>query len=194
MKKAGLIVCAFAMLATLTGCKDAVADISNGSEKLVSVGDTTITKDKLYNLLKGSNGGSATIELVQNKIYEKEGIKLSEDMKKEAKKTLASTKKTFGGEEAFLNAIKSYGFNSEEEYLEKASYPSLLNKELLKKYAKDNQKTLFEKYHPVKANVIQIEKQENAEKALAALKKGDSAKTVAKKYGKIGRASCRERV
>ena len=45
MKKAGLIVCAFAMLATLTGCKDAVADISNGSEKLVSVGDTTITKD-----------------------------------------------------------------------------------------------------------------------------------------------------
>ena len=145
MKKAGLIVCAFAMLATLTGCKDAVADISNGSEKLVSVGDTTITKDKLYNLLKGSNGGSATIELVQNKIYEKEGIKLSEDMKKEAKKTLASTKKTFGGEEAFLNAIKSYGFNSEEEYLEKASYPSLLNKELLKKYAKDNQKTLFEK-------------------------------------------------
>lgn len=111
MKKAGLIVCAFAMLATLTGCKDAVADISNGSEKLVSVGDTTITKDKLYNLLKGSNGGSATIELVQNKIYEKEGIKLSEDMKKEAKKTLASTKKTFGGEEAFLNAIKSYGFN-----------------------------------------------------------------------------------
>ena len=126
MKKAGLIVCAFAMLATLTGCKDAVADISNGSEKLVSVGDTTITKDKLYNLLKGSNGGSATIELVQNKIYEKEGIKLSEDMKKEAKKTLASTKKTFGGEEAFLNAIKSYGFNSEEEYLEKASYPCLL--------------------------------------------------------------------
>ena len=73
--------------------------------------------------------------------------------------------------QAFLNAIKSYGFNSEEEYLEKASYPSLLNKELLKKYAKDNQKTLFEKYHPVKANVIQIEKQENAEKALAALKK-----------------------
>ena len=113
-------------------------------------------------------------------------VKLSEDMKKEAKKTLASTKKTFGGEEAFLNAIKSYGFNSEEEYLEKASYPSLLNKELLKKYAKDNQKTLFEKYHPVKANVIQIEKQENAEKALAALKKGDSAKTVAKKYGKTG--------
>ena len=186
MKKAGLIVCGFAMLATLTGCKDAVADISNGSEKLVSVGDTTITKDKLYNLLKGSNGGSATIELVQNKIYEKEGIKLSEDMKKEAKKTLASTKKTFGGEEAFLNAIKRYGFKSEEEYLEKASYPSLLNKELLKKYAKDNQKTLFEKYHPVKANVIQVEKQENAEKALAALKKGDSAKTVAKKYGKTG--------
>lgn len=85
-EKAGLIVCGFAMLATLTGCKDAVADISNGSEKLVSVGDTTITKDKLYNLLKGSNGGSATIELVQNKIYEKEGIKLSEDMKKRPKR------------------------------------------------------------------------------------------------------------
>ena len=101
MKKAGLIVCAFAMLATLTGCKDAVADISNGSEKLVSVGDTTITKDKLYNLLKGSNGGSATIELVQNKIYEKEGIKLSEDMKKEAKKTLASTKKRLAAKKPF---------------------------------------------------------------------------------------------
>lgn len=34
--------------------------------------------------------------------------------------------------------------------------------------------------------MIQVEKQENAEKALAALKKGDSAKTVAKKYGKTG--------
>lgn len=184
MKKAGLILCSLAMLATLSGCKDAVADISKGSEKLVTVGDTTITKEKMYDILKGSNGGSATLDLVKEKIYDKEGIKLTDDIKKEAKESLASTKKTFGGEKAFLNAIKSYGFKSEEEYLEKASYPSLLNKELMKKYVKDNQKTLFEKYHPVKANILQFDKKENAEKALKALEKGDSAKTVAKKYGK----------
>ena len=44
MKKLAMLLCCAAMLTTLAGCKDAVANISNSSEVLVQVGSTKITK------------------------------------------------------------------------------------------------------------------------------------------------------
>ena len=52
MKKLAMLLCCAAMLTTLAGCKDAVANISNSSEVLIQVGSTKITKGDIYDSLK----------------------------------------------------------------------------------------------------------------------------------------------
>ena len=93
MKKLAMLLCCAAMLTTLAGCKDAVANISNSSEVLVQVGSTKITKGDIYDSLKSTSGASVTIQLVQDKLAEKEGITVTEEMKKEAAKDLVQLKK-----------------------------------------------------------------------------------------------------
>ena len=183
MKKLSLVLCAFAMLITLSGCKDARAEISNGNEEFVSVEGVSITKDDIYQLLK-ANAGNTTITMIQEEIAKKEDIKLTDDMKKEAKKSLKELKKSFGGDEAFKSALKQYGFKDENDYLEKASYPAMKTSALMKKYATENKKAVFEKYHPVKAVVIQAASKEKATSALEALKNNEAPKQIVADYGK----------
>lgn len=182
MKKLSLVLCAFAMLMTLSGCKDARADISNGSETLVTVGKESVKQSDIYELLKTS-AGPTTISLIQDEIAKKEKITLDKDAKAEAKESLASLKQSFGTEEAFKEALKNANIKDENDYLEKIGYPAQKNIELVKKYIKDNEKAVFEKYHPIKAVVIQTKSKENGTKALNALKDGDKPTAIAKQYG-----------
>lgn len=183
MKKLAMLLCCAAMLTTLAGCKDAVANISNSSEVLIQVGSTKITKGDIYDSLKSTSGASVTIQLVQDKLAEKEGITVTEEMKKEAAKDLVQLKKDYGGDEAFAEALASAGFKNDEDYLERVSYPDLLKGALLDKYLSENEEKILNQYHPIKAKVIEFASQANADKALAALKDGEKLADVFAKYG-----------
>ena len=71
MKKI-LCLLSFALLVTLTGCKDARTSISNGDEALITVGKTEITKDEIYTALKSESGVTAIISKLTNFIIDKE--------------------------------------------------------------------------------------------------------------------------
>lgn len=86
MKKATSLCFAAVMLTTLFGCKDASADISNGSEVLFTVGSTKVTNDDIFRPLFLSGGFSQVNMTVSKIIFEKE-VPVTEEVTKEAKKT-----------------------------------------------------------------------------------------------------------
>lgn len=182
MKKLTMLLCCAAMLTTLSGCKDAVATVSDGSEVLLKVGSTKITKEDMYNQLKTSSGANVTIQMVQDALAEKEGITINDDMKKTAAEELEDLKKDYGGADAFASALESAGFSGDEDYLERVSYPNLLKEGLLDKYMEENKETILNQYHPIKAKIIEFDDEEKADNALKALKNGDKTADVAEKY------------
>lgn len=183
MKKASLLLCAFAMLITLAGCKDAKANISDGKTKLVTVNNTSISKNDVYGILKSSSS-SAVLNLIQKQLYEIEKIEITDEMKKESHKNLDEIKKSYKSDKEFKEALKNAGMKDENDYLKKFAYPAQQQAALLKKYVKDNKNKVFEKYHPVKASIIKCDKKDNADQALKALKEKQSINEVTKEYGK----------
>lgn len=183
MKKASLLLCAFAMLITLAGCKDAKANISDGKTKLVTVNNTSVSKNDVYGILKSSSS-SAVLNLIQKQLYEIEKIEITDEMKKESQKNLDEIKKSYKSDKEFKNALKNAGMKDENDYLKKFAYPAQQQAALIKKYTKDNKNKVFEKYHPVKASIIKCDKKDKADQALKALKEKQNINEVAKEYGK----------
>lgn len=183
MKKVSLLLCAFAMLITLAGCKDAKANISDGKTKLVTINKTSISKNDLYGVLK-SNSSSAVLNLIQKQLYELEKIEITDAMKKESQKNIDEIKKSYKSDKEFKEALQNAGMKDENDYLNKIAYPAQQRAELIKKYAKDNKNKVFEKYHPVKASVIKCDKKDNADQALKALNEKQNIDEVSKRFGK----------
>lgn len=169
------------MLFTLAGCKDATAEISNGSEALITVEGEKITNDDIYQLIKATGGGNETLNLIKNKIYDKEGIKVTEAMEKESESQVKSLKGIYGDE--LESTLAQFGYNDLDDYKEKAIYPSLKQTELNKKYVKEKEESVFSTYYPFKAQVLEADSEDKAKSALAALNDGDSFASVVKKYG-----------
>lgn len=169
------------MLFTLAGCKDATAEISNGSEALITVEGEKITNDDIYQLIKATAGGNETLNLIKNKIYDKEGIKVTEAMEKESESQVKSLKGIYGDE--LESTLAQFGYNDLDDYKEKAIYPSLKQTELNKKYVKEKEESVFSTYYPFKAQVLEADSEDKAKSALAALNDGDSFASVVKEYG-----------
>lgn len=189
MKKLLTLVCAFTMLASLVACGgNENTNVTSGNETLVTIGSSKVTKADIYNAMKPQSGSSALLELVQEKLYELEGITLSEEMKKEAEETYTTLLADYDNdEEAFFSILAMYygvSVSSKEEYLEKLEYPGMLSAELIEKYILAESTTLFETYKPRKAIMIQCDSEANAKKALAAIKENKDAQEVAKEFGK----------
>ena len=118
MKKIYGILCACALSLTLAGCKDATAGVSDSKKALITVGNTNITKGDVYNVLKGNSGASTALTMTTNTLYELEGIKVDDNMKKRAEKEFQeSLKSSEQKEEDFIKNLKSYGIESKEEWL-----------------------------------------------------------------------------
>ena len=66
MKK---LMCAGLALLMLAGCKDATAALANSKETLMTVGDTTITKGELYNMMFASVGANTANTDVMNRLH-----------------------------------------------------------------------------------------------------------------------------
>ena len=176
MKKASVIALCSVLL--LTGCSGATATISDKSDAIMTIGDTTITKEDEYKSLKISNGSDLTMELVKQAIYKKE-VKVTKKMKKNAKSTLKSYEESMSN---FEEQLKSLGYSSKKQYMNKVLIPSLQAEALTKKYFTAAKKDIQSTYKPSKAQIIQCENKANAKKALKAIQNGEDISSVAKQY------------
>lgn len=174
---------AVAMLFTLAGCKDATADISKGDTALITVDGEKITTESIYQLVKKTDGAAATLRMVQEKIADKENIKIDDAMKKEAEEATKSLTSMYGDK---LDAtLQQNGYKNIDDYTNKIVYPNLRIKALTKKYVESNQESVFKTYHPVKAQILEADSEKKAKSALEALKKGDKFSDVVKEYGTV---------
>lgn len=186
MKKLLTLACTFAMIFSLAGCHDAKAnlDSSIAKEQYFSVNGAITTKGDVFEAMKSTAGSDALISLVSDKLYEAEGISLTDELKQEGKESVEAMKEGYESEEQFLSILKMYyGYETVDQYLEEMVYPSMLSEELLKKYVGENEESLFEKYKPRKAVVFEFETKEKAEKGLAAIKDDKKNEDVVKDYG-----------
>lgn len=181
MKKTTTLGMAAVMLLTLSACKDASVDISNGSEVLFTVGSTKVTNDDIFTPIFTSSGFNEVATRVNNIIYEKE-VPADEAIQADAKKILADAKASLGDNfSAYLNQA---GMKDEEEYLSKVAMPSAQAKALTKKYLEANAEEQITTYKPVKVRVIQCTSDENAKNALTAAQQGESMEAIATQFGK----------
>lgn len=181
MKKAITLCFAAGMLLTLSGCKDASVDISNGSDVLFTVGNTKVTNNDIFEPLFLNSGYTEVSYEVNKIIYDKE-VPVNDEITKAAKEALAKSKKDMG--ENFDATIKQYGYKDEDDYYNRVSVPSAQAKALTKKFLAEDAEAQIETYKPVKARIISCTSEENAKNALAAVQDGKDFEEAAKEYGK----------
>ncbi|WP_281627502.1 hypothetical protein [Traorella massiliensis] len=152
MKKL-LTVCAFALLVTLSGCKDATTSLSDGNDALITVGNTTITKNDVYTGLKSENGVTAIISKLTAYIVDQE-VPVTDEMMSEAQSTMQSFKDTVG-EENWSTFLSNMGYENEQQYLEERALLSVRASQLTSKYITDNYDEIKENYQIRKLRIFQ---------------------------------------
>ncbi|MGM9961249.1 MAG: hypothetical protein ACI32F_08090 [Allobaculum sp.] len=163
----------------LAGCSGTAATtVTDGSETLMTIGDKTYTFNDEYQCLKDSSAGaSAVIFLANQPIYDAE-VGRTDEILEEAQKRLED----YSSSEGFEEQIKSIGFADNQDYLERALIPSVQSSYLFEKYLTDNKDAIIEEYDPVLVSIIETDSEDNANKALQALKDGQDAGKVSAQY------------
>ncbi|MDX8418211.1 hypothetical protein [Absicoccus intestinalis] len=161
----------------LTGCSGHNTSVSNGDSTLMTVGDTSYTKNDVYTLLKNTSGTSDGITHIQSIIYNKE-VGKTKAMKEEAEKQYEEYK---SASDSFESQIKAQGY-TKKTYINKVLLPTIQADKLLDKYFQDNKKAIKKKYKPSMAIIIECDSEKKAKQALAELKKGTTQKDVISKY------------
>ena len=181
MKKLTTLCFAATMLLTLTACKDASVDISNGNELLFTVGSTKVTNDDIFRPIFTSAGFDEVYARVNQVIYDKE-VPIDDTITADAKQNVTDAKEALG--DNFNAYLSQANIKDEEEYYNKVALPNAQAKALTKKYLEANAEEQITTYKPVKASIIQCTSEENAKNALAAAQQGETMASVAKQFGK----------
>lgn len=181
MKK--LAACTFAavMMVALSGCSDATAEISNGSEVLISVGSEKITNNDLYRPLFLNVGYSFVNSKISKAIYDKE-VPVDDDITAAAQAALDASKASLG--DSFPYVYQNQGYETEEEYFQNAVIPNEQLSRLTTKFLEENAEAQIKTYKPVKVRIIECETEENAKIALQAVQAGTNFEEIAGEYGK----------
>ncbi|MBQ0066104.1 MAG: hypothetical protein KBT48_10120 [Firmicutes bacterium] len=180
MKKFAISLLSASLL--LSGCAGANATIKKDTAKevIMTVGSTTITKEKEYNALKAGNIPQEVLQETRKIIYNQE-VEVTDKIKKEANKQFESVKEMYGDED-IEEAIKSYGYESVDDYVMDYLVPSVQADKLIDKYIKENWKTIKKENKPTLAHIIPCDDEKNAKKALEDLKNGEEFASVYEKY------------
>lgn len=155
------------------------------------VGDETITKDELYDELVKANGQAALDSLITKKIVdlevEKQDVNVTEE---EIQSELDKIMEQYGGEEAFNQALASYGYSEDDI---KSDIKTTLNinklleaeititEEEMKSYFEENKESLGTK-EQVKASHILVDSVEKAQEVKEKLDAGSDFAEMAKEY------------
>ncbi len=168
MKKTNIALASLLALSVLTGCKDAQAKLPDSSEVLMTVGNKSVTKGDVYSMMNRMNGAAAAINDASRLIARLE-IDVTDEMKESAQTTLNNYKEYYG--DTFAKHLELIGM-TEDEYRDDYLIPSLQAAELTSKYIDENFDIVSVLYSPVKATLLSFTSQDDANKALSALKDG----------------------
>ena len=174
-KKLSILLVGFSLL--LTACSGHTTSISKGDQNVMTIGDETITKQEVYDLLKASNGASESISKIQSVIYDKE-VGQSKALKQKAEEQYEAYKNSSDNFETTL----SEGGYTKQSYIDEYIMPSLQAEKLLGNYFNANKKEIKKEYKPSLAIILQCDNTKTAKKALKALKKGTSEADVFSQY------------
>lgn len=173
-----LLLAALCASMTFAGCQ-ANTSVPESSAKLMTVGKTTFTKGDEYNVFKEISGTNGVLSIANRKIADKE-IGVTDEIKEEAQNTLD----TYTAVDGFEDQLKENGYDSAEDFINKVLIPNIQSTKLTEKYFTDAKEEIIQEFDPVKAFIIETDSEDNANKALEALKKGEDAGKVGAQYAK----------
>lgn len=163
--KTPLLLAALCASMTFAGCR-ANTSVPESSAKLMTVGKTTFTKGDEYNVFKEISGTNGVLSIANRKIADKE-IGVTDEIKEEAQNTLD----TYTAVDGFEDQLKENGYDSAEDFINKVLIPNIQSTKLTEKYFTDAKEEIIQEFDPVKAFIIETDSEDNANKALEALKK-----------------------
>lgn len=182
MKKLLIVVLSVVML---TGCYDVTTKISDPKTVLITLDGATITKGDVYNIMSQADPYPAVVALTLSKkiILEKEvgrpdAVKAAADA--------AKAKFIEDADDELTKALEEAGYDTIDEMYENKFMVDAQSDYLVGNYLNTTYSTVSSTYSPRKARIIKIEKEDDADDALAAIKAGQSFTDVAKEYGVTG--------
>lgn len=179
-----LLSISLVLIISMAGCK-------NEGEVVAKINNDVITKDELYDLLVEQNGAQVLDNLISEKIIkleiEKQKIEIPEE---EIEKVISEIKGSYGGDEAFNQAMEYYGYKLEDIkknittniQIKKLLEPSIsITEEEIKDYFETYKDTLSQK-EQVRASHILVETEEKAKEVKEKLLAGGDFAEIAKEY------------
>ena len=185
-----LILLSVLLLMFTTGCEDASAKISDSNSMLMKIGNTTFTKGQLYENMTADDAGNTVISEAMKLVADAE-IETTDEITAEANDIYEDYKAqiTETTDEPFEEAIKLYGYDSVEDFMNYCITNAKSN-HLFDKYIEENWDSLTEEYYPLKAKMIFVDTSDKgptdayalAEKAIEEINSGKSFDEVAEEY------------
>lgn len=172
------IIASSLIVFTLCGCSGAHASIQNGNETIMTIGSTKYTRDDEYQLIKLSNGGSLTLQLAKNAVYD-EVVGLSDEMKEKAQESYDSLLEDYSDLDSQLVQM---GYRDASDYIEKVLIPEQQGIQLQAQYFKDNKEAIQKEYKPSVVTILKCDDEKTAQKAIDALKEGQDLADVYDAY------------
>lgn len=178
MRNKSWIAAGAAGLLFLAGCSGATASVSDPDKELMTIGDVTYTRGQEYEYIKKSTGPNLVMQMAEEVIYDKE-VPVTDEIRKQAEDNYNEYAKTSDNLESY---IQSMGYKDRQDYIDKVLIPAVQAEKLLTKWFTDAQEEIVQEYKPSRAQIIQADSKDSADKALQALKDGKSAQDVAGQY------------
>ncbi len=179
-----LLAISLLLVISMTACK-------NEGEVVAKINNDVITKDELYDLLVEQNGAQVLDTLISEKIIkleiEKQKIEIPEE---EIEKVINEIKESYGGDEAFNQAMEYYGYTLEDIkknittniQIKKLLEPSIsITEEEIKDYF-ETYKDMLNQKEQVRASHILVETEEKAKEVKEKLLAGGDFAEIAKEY------------
>ncbi len=178
MRNKSWIAAGAAGLLFLAGCSGATASVSDPDKELMTIGDVTYTRGQEYEYIKKSTGPNLVMQMAEEVIYDKE-VPVTDEIRKQAEDNYNEYAKTSDNLESY---IQSMGYKDRQDYIDKVLIPAVQAEKLLTKWFTDAQEEIVQEYKPSRAQIIQTDSKDSADKALQALKDGKSAWLVSTRW------------